>query len=761
MGLPKDKLYVSVYQDDDEAYGIWNEKMGVPASRIVRLGEKDNFWSMGDTGPCGPCSEILIDRGEGSGCDGPDCRPGCDCDRYLEIWNLVFMQYNRDESGKMTPLPRPSIDTGMGLERILAVLENVPNNYETALFTPIFHTVTELCGARLGESPERDVCLKVIADHSRAAAFLVGDGVLPSNEGRGYVLRRIMRRAIRYGRTLGLSGPFLHQTAATVCKIMKAPYPELSENLAFIENVVKNEEARFLETLDNGLKMLTEALEEMAAKGEDSLSGEVIFKLYDTYGFPVDIVEDVTRDKGIKLDREGFHRAMERQRAQSRTTQTFAGASEAVRSLSSAGVRTTFTGYGATQDRSRILLVIHNGQKVDRAVAGDAVEIVTQSTPFYGEGGGQAGDGGGVRTETGAVKVENTLKDPTGIFIHQGTVESGEIADGQEAELSVDEARRASTARNHTATHLLHAALRSVVGEHAKQAGSLVNHDRLRFDFTHFSALSPEELAAIEALVNEKIQENLPVQVTEMTQDEARESGATALFEEKYGDTVRVVDVPGFSRELCGGTHTRATGDAGLFLILSEASVASGVRRMEAVTGMAAYRLAAENRKTLESLARRVKDRPENLETRLDALLARIKQQEKDMAALKAQMAAGGTQAGPADEVRIIKGVKVIARKIPTDNPGTLRDTADKMRDKIGSGVVVLGAAAEGKVFLVAMVTKDLVGRFHAGNIIKHTAKIVGGGGGGRPDMAQAGGSDPSRLDEALEQVYALVEDNG
>ncbi|MBW1988797.1 MAG: alanine--tRNA ligase [Deltaproteobacteria bacterium] len=759
FGLPTDKLFASVYEQDEEAYAIWRDKIGVPGDRIVKLGEKDNFWSMGDTGPCGPCSEILIDRGEHLSC-GPDCKPGCDCDRYLEVWNLVFMQYNRDESGEMTPLPRPSIDTGMGLERILAVLQDAATNYETDLFAPIFATLRELSGVSLGEDKKKDVSLKVIADHSRAAAFLIGDGVLPGNEGRGYVLRRILRRAIRYGRFLGLTDPFLYRCSATVCAIMQNAYPELMENTAYIQNVVKNEEIRFLETLDNGMKILNEALEGLRASGGNTLSGEVMFKLYDTYGFPVDIVEDVVRGTDIRLDREGFARAMERQRARSRTVQAFSGASEAVRSLSSQGVQTTFTGYTTTRDESKILLLVSSGEKAESVGKGATVEVVTASTPFYGEAGGQVGDSGEIRTDTGTVRVKNTIKDPTGLFIHQGTVAEGEVSEGQEAKLLVDEAARAATAANHTATHLLHAALRAVVGEHAKQSGSLVSPDRLRFDFTHFSALKPGELSAIEAMVNEWVRENLPVQATEMSAEEAQKSGATALFEEKYGDTVRMVDIPGASRELCGGTHTGRTGDIGLFLILSEASVASGVRRIEAVTGREAYQKAASWRENIDSLSRMVKDRPENLPARIEKLQALAKAQEKEIAALKARIASGaggGETAEP--EIKTIKGVQVLVRKVPADSPATLRNTADKMRDKISSGVVVLGAEADGKAFLVAMVTKDLVGRFHAGNIIKHIAKIVGGGGGGRPDMAQAGGSDPSKLAEALEQVYPLIED--
>ncbi|SHJ07747.1 alanyl-tRNA synthetase [Desulfatibacillum alkenivorans DSM 16219] len=758
FGLPADKLWVSIYLDDDEAGLLWRDKIGVPEERIVRLGEKDNFWSMGDTGPCGPCSEIHIDRGEAFGCDSPDCAVGCDCDRYLEIWNLVFMQYNRDETGKMTPLPRPSIDTGMGLERICSILQNADTNYGTDLFTPIFNRIGELSGKKLGDSKTDDVCMKVIADHSRAAAFLVGDGILPSNEGRGYVLRRIMRRAIRYGRQLGFNKSFLHETVAAVCDSMGGAYPDLVEGRSFITNVIVNEESRFSETLDKGLSVLNDALGEMEAKGEKEISGEVIFKLYDTYGFPVDIVEDVVRDKGIVLDRDGFQTRMKEQKEKSRSTVAFEGAGEAFASLSSQGIKCEFQGYHGTSGCSKVILVVKDGKEVQEAQAGDAVSVVTEATPFYGESGGQMGDLGVIMADGLEMEVARTLKDPTGLIIHEGKVVKGKIAKGQDVDLKVDEAARQATARNHTATHLLHAALREVVGDHVKQAGSLVGPERLRFDFTHFSPLTPEETAKIETLVNERIRDNLDVNTVEMDADQARESGAMALFEEKYGDTVRVVSMEGFSKELCGGTHTERSGDVGFFVIAGETSVAAGVRRIEALTGAAAVEYVHGLMSHLNKVSGLLKEKPETLPDKIEKLLALNKQQEKEINALKAKIAAKASESVD-DEIREVRGAKMIAKKVEVDSPAAMRDLADKFRDKLQSGIVVLGSEVNGKALLIVMVTKDLTKQFQAGNIIKHVAKEVGGGGGGRPDMAQAGGSKPENLSQAMEKAYQIVEE--
>ncbi len=758
-GLPEEKLWVSIFLDDDEAHEIWEKQVGVPADRIVRFGEKDNFWAMGDTGPCGPCSEIHIDRGPAHGCGKPDCKIGCECDRYLEIWNLVFMQFNRDETGKMTPLPKPSIDTGMGLERIVSIVQDAATNYDTDLMIPIMEKAQELSGRNIGETFEADVAMKVIADHSRAAAFLIGDGVLPSNEGRGYVLRRIMRRAIRYGRNIGLTQPFLHDTAGVVFDIMKPAYPELTENAPFITNVIRNEEIRFSETLDQGLKILNETLSEMVAKGENRVPGDVIFRLYDTFGFPVDIVRDVVRDREMSLDMEGFEENMARQREKSRSVTSFSRIADAYKDLSAEGFKPEFTGYRTVSDSAKVVLIVKEDQGADRATAGETVEVVTEKTPFYGESGGQVGDCGTITAEPGLeVRVDHTVKDPTGLTIHKGQVIKGTVEVGDTVTLTVDPGARGGTARNHTATHILHFALRKVLGDHVKQAGSLVASDRFRFDFTHFSQVTPDEIDAIERIVNERIQQNVPVDVAEMDAEEAFKSGATALFEEKYGDRVRVISLADFSRELCGGTHTRATGDIGLFKIISETSVAAGVRRMEAVTGKKAVEYIQENAKILREAAGIVKEKPEALVSRLEKLVFANRSLEKEIERLKAKMSTMSADSA-AEEVKTVNGIKVVTRKVAVDKPAALRDLADKFKEKIGSGVVVLGSeTGPDKVMLIAVVTKDLTDRFHAGKIVKAVAAEVGGSGGGRPDMAQAGGSDPSKLDAALEKVCTLIE---
>jgi alanyl-tRNA synthetase len=756
-GLPEDKLWISIYLDDDEANDFWHKNIGVPEDRIVRFGEEDNFWAMGDTGPCGPCSEIHLDRGEAFGCGKSDCKIGCECDRYLEIWNLVFMQFNRDASGEMTPLPKPSIDTGMGLERLVSIVQNVPTNYDIDLILPIMEKVEDLSEMKLGESPTTEVAMKVIADHSRAAAFLIGDGVLPSNEGRGYVLRRIMRRAIRFGRNIGLTRPFLHETASVVFDIMKPSYPDLSEAEAFITNVIKNEEIRFSETLDHGLKILNDGLADLKAKGQTRVPGDLIFRLYDTFGFPVDIVEDVVRDEEMGLDMEGFDEAMEEQRERSRSVAAFAEISDAYKNLSAAGVIPEFVGYDKISCDSKVLLLVEEGQEVQEATSGQMVEVVTEVTPFYGEAGGQVGDTGRITGDDLDMEISDTIKDPTGLVIHKGKIISGSVKKGETVTLNVDRAKRNATEINHTATHLLHFALRKVLGDHVKQAGSLVAPDRFRFDFTHFSLTDFETLNEIETLVNERIRENIPVKIVEMDAEEAFKSDATALFEEKYGDLVRVISLGDFSKELCGGTHTDFTGNIGLFRIIDESSVASGVRRIEAVTGSAALEYSQKNSKVLQDTANLLRENPDAVPQRIEKILSLQKSLEKEVEQLKvkvASLSAGETEV----EIKTINGIKVLARKVLVDNPAALRDLADRLRDKIKSGIVVLGSLAGSKVLLITVVTKDLTDRFHAGNIINQVASIVGGSGGGRPDMAQAGGTKPEKLDEALEKVYEVVE---
>jgi len=756
-GLPEEKLIVSVFLDDDEAYEIWNKNIGVPEDRIVRFGEKDNFWSMGDTGPCGPCSEILMDRGEEFACDRPDCSAGCECDRYLEIWNLVFMQFNRDASGKMTPLPKPSIDTGMGLERIVSIIQDVPTNYETDLIIPIINKTESLSEKRLGDSSEDDIAMKVIADHSRAAAFLIGDGILPSNDGRGYVLRRIIRRAIRYGRHIGLVKPFLHKTASVVFDIMKPVYPELSKADAFITNVIKNEEVRFSDTLDNGLKLLNDTLSDIKAKGQKEISGQLIFKLYDTYGFPLDIVRDVVRDKNISLDIQGFNNAMEGQRAKSRSIAAFSEISDAYKKLSAKGIKPEFVGYDKLSCNAKVLVIVEDGNEVQKASSGTEIEVVTDFTPFYAESGGQVGDKGKITGPNHEMDVSYTIKDPTGLIIHKGKIISGNIKKEDNVILTVDKNERDAIACNHTATHILHSILRRILGDHVKQAGSLVAPDRLRFDFTHFSQVDTDTLDKIETLVNKRIRRNVSVQIEEMDAENALKSGATALFEEKYGERVRVVSLADFSKELCGGIHTKDTGHIGLFKIIGESSVASGVRRIEALTGDAALTYTQKASNILRNTARLIKEKPETLTQRVEKILADYKYLEKEVERLKTQMASRSTDRIE-DDIKSINNIKVIAKKVSVDNPAALRDLADKFKEKIKSGIVVLGCNTGPKVLLITVVTKDLVDRFHAGNIVKQVAEIVGGGGGGRPDMAQAGGTKPELLDKAIDKVFEIVE---
>jgi len=755
-GLLEDKLWVSIYLDDDEAYTIWQKHIGIPEERIKRLDEKDNFWAMGDTGPCGPCSEIHIDRGEKTGCGKPDCQVGCDCDRYLEIWNLVFMQFNRDKTGKMIPLPKPSIDTGLGLERIVSVLQNTPTNYETDLFSPIIKKVEDLSGKQMAGSQETDVAMKVIADHSRAAAFLVNDGVLPANEGRGYVLRRIIRRAIRYGRAISLSRPFLHKTSEVVFDIMAPAYPELLEARSFISNVIENEEVRFSETLDFGLRLLGDTLSEIKEKGEKTVPGDVIFKLYDTYGFPVDIVRDVVRDEDMSLDMDGFHTHMDDQRARSRSKVSFTETGDAYKTLSSEGVRTAFLGYDELNGDSKILVVARNGEEIGTAKEGDVLELVAESTPFYAESGGQVGDVGTITCDHFNMMVSDTVKDPTGLIIHRGKVISGSIQKGDQITLTVDFEKRRLTELNHTATHILHAALRNVLGDHVKQSGSLVSPERLRFDFTHFSGVDQNTLDQVEAFVNDRIRENIRTESQEMDADEAVRTGAVALFEEKYGDRVRVVSLGDFSKEFCGGTHTAQTGSIGFFKIIAESSIAAGVRRIEALTGSAALTYVQTAVNLLKRTAGLLKEKPEALGERISKMMAQQKAVEKEIEDLKTKMAMMTTDV-PGDEYQIVDGTTVLAKKVSIDKPAALRDLADKFRDRIESGIVVLGAAAGPKALLIAVVTKDLTDRFHAGNIVKQLAAVIGGSGGGRPDMAQAGGTKPENLDKALESVYDII----
>ncbi|MCD6224386.1 MAG: alanine--tRNA ligase, partial [Deltaproteobacteria bacterium] len=643
-----------------------------------------------------------------------------------------------------------------GLERLASIIQDVPTNYETDLLLPIIRKTEDLSEKKFGYLPADDIAMKVIADHTRAAAFLIGDGILPSNEGRGYVLRRIMRRAIRYGRNIGLTKPFLHETANVVFDIMETAYPELKEGAAFIGNVIKNEEVRFSETLDNGLKLLNDTLSDLQDNGRTTISGDLIFKLYDTYGFPVDIVKDVVRDKEMLLDMEGFDRAMEEQRAKSGSAATLTRISEAYKNLSSKGIKPEFIGYDKLSSSAEVILLVQNGSEVAEAAAGQVVEIVTASTPFYGESGGQVGDKGEITGDKFKINILDTIKDPTGLIIHKGKVASGKIKKGDPSILNVDVKARHAIACNHTTTHILHSALRQIIGDHVKQAGSLVSGDRLRFDFTHFAQVDPELLDQIEVFVNERIRRNLPVKVEEMDADTAFKSGAMALFEEKYGDRVRVISIQDFSRELCGGTHTRRTGDIGFFKITAESSVASGIRRIEALTGESALLEIRKKFRIVQEASRLLREKPEDLVARIEKTIQTQKALEKDLEKLKAEIAVFKADSA-GDEIQTINNVNIIVKEVSIDKPATLREIADKFKDRLGSGIVVLGSVNKSKALLIAVITKDLTDRYHAGNIIKAAASVVGGGGGGRPDMAQAGGSKPDKIAQALEKAVEVI----
>ncbi len=753
LGVDPSRLWVTVYEQDDEALEMWLAQ-GVPAERIQKLGEKDNFWSMGDTGPCGPCSEIHYDHGEAF---GPGGGPATESTRYVEIWNLVFMQFDRSKDGTLSPLPRPSIDTGMGLERIAAVMQGRYSNYDTDCFTPIMEAVARQAGVAYGEGGERDVAVRVIADHARAAAFLIGDGVMPSNEERGYVLRRIMRRAIRYGVKLGLKEAFFYKAALAVIEHLGEAYPDLRERRGFIEEVVRSEEERFSETLEKGLSLLEGAF--AALSPGQALAGDVAFRLYDTYGFPLDLTELIAEERGFVVDRSGYDAAMHAQKAAGRAA--WKGSGEAAvdgtwRRLGGQGLSSTFVGYAEDACSSAALAIVVAGEERQAIHEGEVGQVVFAKTPFYGESGGQAGDTGRLSAPRLDAVVEDAQK-PTGSFVvHTVRVREGALRLGELVELHIDGGRRARTRLNHTATHLLHAALRQVLGEHVTQKGSLVGPDRLRFDFAHHKAMSADELRLVEDIVFEQILANQAVGVRESSIADARAAGAMALFGEKYGEVVRVVDVPGFSVELCGGTHAGRTGDIGFFRVLSEAGVAAGVRRIEALTGPGAFSWTRERDELLRSTAAALKTSPEQVMDAVERLSDERRRLDKELAVLKVELARA--RAGDLlSQAREIDGVKVLAAEFFGDAKA-LREEADRLRDQLGSALVVLAARGEDAVQIIVTVSKDLAGkRFHAGNIVKQLAGLLGGGGGGRPDMAQAGGKNPEAVPEALAQVFVIA----
>jgi len=756
-GLPKDQMWVTIYLDDDEAFHLWRKI--VPEDRIVRLGEKDNFWAMGDTGPCGPCSEIVIDQGEAVGCGRPDCKVGCDCDRFLELWNLVFMQFNRDASGKLHPLAKPSIDTGMGLERVSAILQNVRSNYDTDLFTPIIREIAAIGRTDYKRDPKSDVSIRVIADHSRASTFLISDGVLPSNEGRGYVLRRIMRRAMRHGKMLGIEEPFLYRTSGKVIELMQEAYPELRETEVLVSRVIRNEEERFAETLGAGMKLLREELEKMRKGKTKVLSGDMAFRLYDTFGFPLDLTGEILQEEGLTLDEEGFRAQMEQQRQKSRQSWQGIGegkTKEIYRRLVGEGIRTEFLGYEGTRLDSRILKIMKDNEVVAFAKEGDDVEVITPKTPFYGEAGGQVGDHGVIFQEGFSLEVRDTQRPLEELIVHQGRVKRGTMKAGMEASLWVDQDRRRAIMSNHTGTHLLQAVLREVLGDHVRQSGSSVSPERLRFDFTHFAPMKEEELTRVESLVNQKIRENLKVETKIMRVEEALQTGAMALFGEKYGEKVRVVMVSDFSIELCGGTHSDRTGDIALFRIVNETGVAAGVRRIEALTGEKAYQFVKEEERELGEIASLLKSSPGELSSRVDRLLQTQRELERTVDSLQGRFSHQEIL-DLLPLVKEVKGVKVLSAKVDGKDPKQMRDFVDQLKTKIGSGIILLGSRAQDKVSLILGVTSDLTSRFKANDLIKKVASRVGGTGGGRPDFAQAGGGDPEKLDEALRIIDDLI----
>ena len=752
--LPKDKLTVTVYADDDEAYDIWANQIGVPKERIIRIGDNkgaryasDNFWMMGDTGPCGPCTEIFYDHGEHIW-GGPPGSPNEDGDRFIEIWNNVFMQFNRDEAGVMHPLPKPSVDTGMGLERISAVLQHVHANYEIDLFQALIAAAARETKTTDLENPS----LKVLADHIRACSFLIADGVIPGNEGRGYVLRRIIRRAIRHGYKLGARAAFFHKIVADLVAQMGEAYPELKETQSRVTEVLKQEEDRFFETIENGMAILETELAEMSKAGNTTFNGETAFKLHDTYGFPLDLTADICRERNVTVDSAAFDKAMSRQKEQARS----AGKFKMATNLEYDGEATQFQGYDHLETKATVLALYKEGAAVKELNEGDLGVVVLNETPFYAESGGQIGDCGELKSSNGIFAVEDTLKIQASVFGHHGVLSTGKLSVGDSLQARVNKQARSSTMRNHSATHLMHKALREVLGEHVQQKGSLVDTDKTRFDFVHNAPMTDDEIASVERIVNAEILENAQTQARVMDIESAQKTGAMMLFGEKYGDEVRVLDI-GTSRELCGGTHVSRTGDIGLFKITSESGVAAGVRRLEASTGNNALTL-VQNQQTLVShLARELKTPEHELTIKISQLLDSQKSLEKELARLKSKLASSqGDEI--ADQATEINGVKVLAALLEGADANALRETMDKLKDKLKSAAIVLASVNDGKVSIAAGVTQDLIAKLKAGDLANHVASQVGGKGGGKPDMAMAGGTDPSQLPQALASVQAWVQ---
>lgn len=759
LNIPEDKIWVTVYEEDDDSYDIWAKEMNFPEERMVRLGKDDNFWEIG-TGPCGPCSEIYFDRGEEYGCDNPDCKPGCDCDRYLEFWNHVFTQFDRDEEGNYSLLESKNIDTGMGLERMGCIMQGVDTIFEVDTIKSILEAVEKLTGVKYGENPKNDISLRIITDHIRAVTFLVSDGVLPSNEGRGYVLRRLLRRAARHGKLLGVKELFLQKLIDEVIKVNDKAYPVLVEKESYIKKVVGIEEEKFNETIDQGTEILNSYIEVLKSEGKTVLSGQEAFKLYDTYGFPIDLTKEILEEEHLSVDEEAFNEEMEKQKERARNARgNMDGESWKEDPLSKleSTVDSMFNGYTEIYGEGIIEAIVKDDELVQSAKEGDKVSIVLDNTTFYPEGGGQVGDCGLITNENLVVEVLNTKKGANNSIKHIGVIKSGKISNGDKVKTLVDGEIRMAAARNHSATHLLHKALKEVLGDHVNQAGSLVTPERLRFDITHFEAISNEELKVIEEKVNNVILASLDIKCDIMNMKEAKEKGATALFGEKYGDEVRVVSMGDYSTELCGGTHLTNTSQVGMFKILSEGGVAAGVRRIEAITGKAVYEYLKERDGIISEVCVSLKSKEDNLIQRISSLLEENKNLSKELHDMKAKMSLQSADSIFDSKVEV-NGVNLITNKFEGMDMDTLRETADNLRDKLGSGVVVLANVVDDKVNFVVTATKDVLDKgIHSGNIVREVAKIAGGKGGGRPNMAQAGASDVSKVDQALSYASEVI----
>ena len=761
LNIPEEKVWVTVYEEDDEAFGIWENQIKIPKERIVRLGKDDNFWEIG-IGPCGPCSELYFDRGEEYGCDNPDCKPGCDCDRYLEFWNHVFTQFNRDEEGNYGQLEHKNIDTGMGLERMACIMQGVDTIFDVDTIKHILNTVEKMANVEYGKGGKTDVSIRIITDHIRAVSFLVADGVLPSNEGRGYVLRRLLRRAARHGKLLGIKENFLYKLVDEVIKVSGEAYPELVEKESYIKKVIRIEEEKFNETIEQGMEILASYIADLKKNGETTLSGENAFKLYDTYGFPIDLTQEILEEEHLSIDEEAFNEEMNKQRERARSARgNMDGESWKEDPLSKldSSVASTFEGYFELENSGIIKAIVKDNELVDSAVAGDKVIVVLDKTTFYPEGGGQAGDAGLLvnKNEDIVVEVIDTKKGANNTIKHIGIVKSGMINTGEKLSTIVDKEIRMASARNHSATHLLHKALKEVLGEHVNQAGSLVTSERLRFDVTHFEAITKEELKVIEEKVNDVILESLNITCENMSINDAKNKGAMALFGEKYGDEVRVVSMGDYSIELCGGTHLTNTSQIGMFKILSEGGVAAGVRRIEAITGRAVYNYLKEKEEVISNVCSNLKTKEDSLSQKVTSLIEENKSLSKELHDMKTKMSLQAVDS-VLDSKLDVNGVNLVTTKFEGMDMNTLKEVADNLRDKLVSGVVVLANTTDDKLNLVATATKDAVDKgVHCGNIVKSIAQIAGGKGGGRPNMAQAGAPDVSKVDEALNHASEVL----